>query len=173
MKVIRSTHPVLASMLMRLSIAKTMQGPILTISTGAGSLMDAISPFNAADFLERLRGKKLLLVGDSMNRNQFESILCLLREGLPNKTRMFEINGHKITKGRGSYVFKFLDYNCSVEYALSHYLVKEGVRVNGRGNSNPTLSIDKVDKTSKKWKRADIIVFNTGHWWNHRKTSRG
>ncbi|CAN1293676.1 Protein trichome birefringence-like 5 [Linum perenne] len=128
--------------------------------------------FNAADFLERLRGKKLLLVGDSMNRNQFESILCLLREGLPNKTRMFEINGHKITKGRGSYVFKFLDYNCSVEYALSHYLVKEGVRVNGRGNSNPTLSIDKVDKTSKKWKRADIIVFNTGHWWNHRKTSR-
>ncbi|CAN1293680.1 Protein trichome birefringence-like 5 [Linum perenne] len=52
-------------------------------------------------------------------------------------------------------------------------LPREGVRVNGRGNSNPTLSIDKVDKTSKKWKRADIIVFNTGHWWNHRKTSRG
>ncbi|CAI0627978.1 unnamed protein product [Linum tenue] len=129
--------------------------------------------FNATDFLERLRGQKLLLVGDSMNRNQFESILCLLREGLPDKTRMLEISGHKITKGRGSYVFKFLDFNCSVEYALSHYLVKEGSRVNGQGNSNPTLSIDQVDKTSKKWKRADIIVFNTGHWWRHRKTSRG
>ncbi|CAN0901253.1 Protein trichome birefringence-like 5 [Linum grandiflorum] len=129
--------------------------------------------FNSTDFLERLRGKNLLLVGDSVNRNQFESILCLLREGLPDKTRMHEIHGHRITKGRGSYVFKFLDYNCSVEYALSHYLVKEGVRINGQGNSNPTLSIDRVDKTSKKWKRADIIVFNTGHWWSHRKTSRG
>lgn len=42
-----------------------------------------------------------------MNRNQFESILCLLREGLSNKSRMYEIYGHKITKGRGYYVFKF------------------------------------------------------------------
>lgn len=43
-----------------------------------------------------------------MNRNEFESLLCLLREALPDKSRMFEIHGHKITKGRGYYVFKFL-----------------------------------------------------------------
>ncbi len=48
-----------------------------------------------------------MLVGDSMNRNQFESILCLLREGLHNKSRMYEIHGHKISKGRGYFVFKF------------------------------------------------------------------
>jgi hypothetical protein len=63
--------------------------------------------FNATDFLVRLRGKRLMLVGDSMNRNQFESILCLLREGLRNKSRMYEIHGHKISKGRGYFVFKF------------------------------------------------------------------
>lgn len=67
-----------------------------------------IGRFNATDFLERLRGKRLMLVGDSMNRNQFESLLCLLREGLTNKSRMYEIYGHKITKGRGYYVFTFL-----------------------------------------------------------------
>jgi hypothetical protein len=55
----------------------------------------------------------------------------------------------------------------------SHFLVKEGVRINGQGNTNPTLSIDRIDKTSNRWKRADILVFNTGHWWAHGKTARG
>lgn len=129
--------------------------------------------FNATDFLVRLRAKRLMLVGDSMNRNQFESILCLLREGLPDKNKMFEIYGHKITKGRGYYVFRFVDYNCTVEFVRSHFLVKEGVRINGDGNSNPTLSIDLIDKTSRRWKGADILVFNTAHWWVHGKTARG
>ncbi|KAF2317621.1 hypothetical protein GH714_025775 [Hevea brasiliensis] len=129
--------------------------------------------FNATDFLTRLRGKRLMLVGDSMNRNQFESMLCLLREGLSDKSRMREIHGHKITKGRGYYVFKFMDYNCSVEFVRSHFLVREGVRINAQGNSNPTLSIDRIDKTSGRWKRANILVFNTGHWWTHGKTARG
>ncbi|KAE8056739.1 hypothetical protein FH972_013484 [Carpinus fangiana] len=129
--------------------------------------------FNATDFLVRLRGKRLMLVGDSMNRNQFESILCLLREGLRNKSRMYEIHGHKISKGRGYFVFKFEDYDCTVEFVRSHFLVKEGFRINGQGNSNPTLSIDKIDKTAKRWRRADILVFNTGHWWTHGKTARG
>jgi len=114
-----------------------------------------------------------MLVGDSMNRNQFESLLCLLREGLPEKRRMYEVHGYRITKGRGYYIFKFEDYDCTVEFVRSHFLVKEGIRINARGNSNPTLSVDRVDKSAERWKRADILVFNTGHWWTHGKTARG
>ena len=76
--------------------------------------------FSATDFLVRLRGKRLMLVGDSMNRNQFESILCILREGLQNKSKMYEIHGYKITKGRGYFVFKF-------EVKFSPYLLKSSV----------------------------------------------
>ncbi|XP_027176204.1 protein trichome birefringence-like 5 isoform X2 [Coffea eugenioides] len=129
--------------------------------------------FNATDFLVRLRGKRLMLVGDSMNRNQFESLLCILREGLHNKSKMYEVHGYKITKGRGYYIFKFEDYNCTVEFVRSHFLVKEGIRINAQGNSNPTLSIDRIDKSAGRWKRADILVFNTAHWWTHGKTARG
>lgn len=140
-----------------------------------------------------------MLVGDSMNRNQFESLLCLLREALPDKSKMYETRGNKISKGRGYFIFKFVvnlfsfrvtwpffisdienikelflqDYDCTVEFVRSHFLVREGVRVNAQGNSNPTLSIDRIDKTANRWLRADILVFNTGHWWTHGKTSRG
>jgi len=55
-----------------------------------------------SDFLVRQKGKRLMVVGDSMNQNQFESILCVLHEGLKNKRIMYEIHGHKITKGRAT-----------------------------------------------------------------------
>ena len=65
------------------------------------------------------------------------------------------------------------DYNCTVEFVRSHFLVREGVRANAQGNTNPTLSIDRIDKSNGRWKRANILVFNTGHWWVHGKTARG
>ncbi|CAL9750681.1 unnamed protein product [Musa acuminata subsp. burmannicoides] len=129
--------------------------------------------FNGTDFLERIRGKRLIFIGDSMNRNQFESMLCLLREALPDKRKMYEMRGYKITKGRGYFIFKFVDYNCTVEFVRSHFLVREGTRVNGQGNSNQVLMIDRIDKSANRWRRADILVFNTGHWWTHGKTARG
>ncbi|KAH7281126.1 hypothetical protein KP509_36G031800 [Ceratopteris richardii] len=71
--------------------------------------MDCNIPrFNGTFFLERLRGKRLVFVGDSLNRNQWESMLCMLREWLPDKKRIQQINGGRISKLPGAYVFKFL-----------------------------------------------------------------
>ena len=54
-----------------------------------------------------MKGKRMAFVGDSLSRNQWESMLCLLSETLPNKSRVFEIHGEKIGKHKGSYIFKF------------------------------------------------------------------
>lgn len=58
--------------------------------------------------LEMLRGKRLAFAGDSLNRNQWESMMCLLREAVSDPARIHETRGRKITKERGDYNFKFL-----------------------------------------------------------------
>lgn len=40
--------------------------------------------------LEMLRGKRMLFVGDSLNRGQYVSLLCLLHRAIPEGSRSFE-----------------------------------------------------------------------------------
>ncbi|CAL5396108.1 unnamed protein product [Camellia sinensis] len=131
-----------------------------------------IPSLNATDFLERLRGKKLVFVGDSLNRNMWESLVCILRQSIRNKKRVYEISGRQDFKKKGFYAFRFEDYNCTVDFVSAPFLVRES-SFNGRNGSIETLRLDLMDKTTLMYHDADIVVFNTGHWWTHEKTSRG
>ncbi|KAF0915435.1 hypothetical protein E2562_036285 [Oryza meyeriana var. granulata] len=132
----------------------------------------SIPRFDARKMLEMLQGKRLVFIGDSINRNQWESMMCLLRGAVSDPARIHEARGRRITKERGDYNFKFLDYNCSVEYHVTHFLVHEGKARIGQKRTK-TLRIDTIDRTSSKWRGADVLVFNTAHWWSHHKTKAG
>ncbi|KAI3694188.1 hypothetical protein L1987_77149 [Smallanthus sonchifolius] len=131
-----------------------------------------IPSLNATDFLERLRGKKMVFVGDSLNRNMWESLVCILRHSLKNKKRVYEISGRREFKKKGFYAFRFEEYNCTVDFVSSPFLVRES-SFKGKNGSFETLRLDLMDRTTSMYQDADILIFNTGHWWTHEKTSQG
>ncbi|XP_027936733.1 protein trichome birefringence-like [Vigna unguiculata] len=123
--------------------------------------------------LEMLRGKRLIFVGDSLNRNMWESLICILRNSVKDKSKVYEANGRVHFKGEASYSFIFKDYNFSAELFVSPFLVQEWQFQVKNGTKKETLRLDLVGKSSVQYKHADIIIFNTGHWWTHDKTSKG
>ncbi|XP_068662683.1 protein trichome birefringence-like [Aristolochia californica] len=132
-----------------------------------------IPRLNATDMLERLRGRRLVFVGDSLNRNMWESLVCILRNSVKDKRNVFEASGRREFRTQGAYSFLFQDYNCSVEFFRSPFLVQEWEMPESNGTKKETLRLDLIERKSDRYKKADIIVFNTGHWWTHEKTSLG
>lgn len=66
------------------------------------------SSLNATDFLERLRGKKLVFSGDSLNRNMYMSMICIFWSVISDKSRIVRPSMYSDYKTRGdmSLIFK-------------------------------------------------------------------
>ncbi|KAK2647306.1 hypothetical protein Ddye_014795 [Dipteronia dyeriana] len=123
--------------------------------------------------LKLLRGKRLVFVGDSLNRNMWESLVCILKNSAKDPSNVFEAHGRHHFRGEASYSFIFKDNNFSVEFFVSPFLVQEWEMPDKDGSKKETLRLDLVGRSSDQYKGADIIIFNTGHWWTHDKTAKG
>ncbi|XP_016468583.1 protein trichome birefringence [Nicotiana tabacum] len=128
---------------------------------------------NATHMLELLRGKRLAFVGDSLNRNMWESLICTLRNSVKDQKKVYEEFGRHHFRTEASYSFIFEDYKCRVEFFVSPFLVQQWEVADKKGGKKETLRLDLIGESAEKYKNADIIVFNTGHWWTHEKTSLG
>ncbi|KAL3327121.1 hypothetical protein AABB24_037690 [Solanum stoloniferum] len=128
---------------------------------------------NATHMLELLRGKRLVFVGDSLNRNMWESLICILKNSVKNQKKVYEESGRHHFRTEAFYSFIFEDYKCRVEFFVSPFLVQQWEVADKKGGKKETLRLDLIGESADKYKDADILVFNTGHWWTHEKTSLG
>ncbi|KAI3898525.1 hypothetical protein MKW92_042071 [Papaver armeniacum] len=139
---------------------------------------DQKKKINATDFLERLRGKKVVFSGDSLNRNMFESLMCILWNAVPDKSRVNWLPGSVDYKIRGDRSLKYEDYNCTVGFVWSPYLVFETNPPNRRNKLNMNepvrMRLDMIDeRASSFYREADLVIFDSWHWWIKDKTNGG
>ncbi|KAJ8435587.1 hypothetical protein Cgig2_021741 [Carnegiea gigantea] len=114
-----------------------------------------IPRFDGKDFLRRMRGKKIMYIGDSISLNHWLSMVCLLHAAVPNSNITMQSSG-AITS------WTFQEYEVSIMFYTSLYLVDIEMEKIGR-----VLKLNSV-KAGEVWKHMDVLVFNTWLWWYRR-----
>lgn len=120
----------------------------------------SLPKFKARLLLRKLRGKRLMFVGDSLNRNQWESMICLLQSVVPPGKK-------SLSETKYLSVFKIENYNTTIEYYWAPFLVESNSDHPKMHSNiqNRILDPKSIDKHGENWKGVDYLVFNTYVWW--------
>ncbi|CAN4087471.1 unnamed protein product [Withania somnifera] len=126
---------------------------------------DCLIPrFNASLMMESLRGKRMMFVGDSLNRGQFISMICLLHKIIPTEAKSL----HKVDSFT---IFTAKDYNATIEFYWAPFLLESNADSPGKHRiTDRIVRKDSINTHGKHWKGVDIMVFNTYIWWMSGRT---
>ncbi|XP_057983808.1 protein trichome birefringence-like 35 [Malania oleifera] len=115
--------------------------------------------WNVTEMWMKLRGKRLMFVGDSLNRGQWISMVCLLQSVIPADKRSMSPNAHLT-------IFRAEEYNATVEFLWAPLLVDSNSDdpVNHRLEER-IMRPDSLLRHASEWQHADVLVFNTYLWW--------
>ncbi|CAN1813786.1 Protein trichome birefringence-like 38 [Linum perenne] len=114
--------------------------------------------FDGVKLLKKMKGKKMMFVGDSLSMNQYNSLLCLLHASVPNSN---------ITPIKPVFFLVDQDYDVSIMLFTTHYLVDIEEEKIGR-----VLKLDSISN-GDLWKEMDFLVFNTWAWWYRTGSVKG
>lgn len=117
--------------------------------------------FDPNKFLHLMTHKHIAFIGDSMARNQLESLLCLLSSVSTPKLLFRDGDDNKFRK------WNFPSHNLTLSVYWSPFLV-DGIEKSNTGPNHNKLFLNRVNE---KW-GADLddfhaVVFSIGHWYLH------
>ncbi|XP_020114056.1 protein ALTERED XYLOGLUCAN 4-like [Ananas comosus] len=119
-----------------------------------------LPPFDPASFLTLLKNTHLAMIGDSLARNQLESLLCLLATS--SRPELVYSDGEVDKFPR----WVFLEYNATVSAFWSPFLVRGVERTGAAGQTHNVLYLDSADaRWASELDKMDTVLFCVGHWF--------
>ncbi|XP_077222950.1 TRICHOME BIREFRINGENCE-LIKE 27 [Tasmannia lanceolata] len=117
--------------------------------------------FEPTAFLRLLKNRHLAFIGDSMARNQLESLLCLVSQSSPPELVYRDGEDNKFRR------WYFASHNINVSIYWSPFLVK-GIEKSAAGFNHNKLYLDLPDERwASDMGENDVIIFSIGHWFLH------
>ncbi|KAK3445028.1 hypothetical protein EUGRSUZ_A00530 [Eucalyptus grandis] len=111
--------------------------------------------------LKKLRGKRLMFVGDSIQRGQWMSFVCMVQSIIPKDQKFLSRS-----PSRSHLIFRAKEYNTTIEFYWAPFLVESNTDQHIISDPNKRiLRIDSISKHAKIWKGVDLLVFNSYIWW--------
>lgn len=100
-----------------------------------------------------------MFVGDSLNRGQWLSMVCLMQSVIPVEKQFMTQQAHLTS-------FRAEEYNASIEFLWAPFLVESNSdEPMGHRLPEKILRPDSNLRHSSHWIHADILVFNSYLWW--------
>ncbi|XP_074320930.1 protein trichome birefringence-like 14 [Silene latifolia] len=132
--------------------------------------------FERSAFLERMQDKTIAFVGDSLGRQQFQSLMCMATGGEESDIQDVGLE-YGLTAPSGAarpdgWAFRFSETNTTILYYWSSCLC-DLVPLNPEDpQSQVAMHLDRPASFLKRFlHQFDVLILNTGHHWNRGKVN--
>lgn len=134
-----------------------------------------IPDFERSAFLRRMQDKTIAFIGDSLGRQQFQSLMCMTTGGEESPEVENVGKEYGLVKRRGAirpdgWAYRFSNTNTTILYYWSASLCDlVPLNISDRA-SDIAMHLDRPPAFLRQYlHRFDVLVLNTGHHWNRGK----